>query len=67
MEKLQVQERGSVAIKFVDCAGALDEQFKPGLYLQTKHFLNGTNHGLCSIHYQTEMMEAYCKIAGYKF
>lgn len=67
MEKLQIQKRGSVAVDFVDCDFALDEQFKPGLYLQTKHFLNGTNDGLCSVHYQTEMMEAYCKIAGYKF
>ncbi|MEI7516085.1 MAG: gfo/Idh/MocA family oxidoreductase, partial [Betaproteobacteria bacterium] len=65
MEKLQIQKRGSVAVEFVDCDGSLDEQFKPGLYLQTKDFLNGTNKDLCSIHYQSEMMDAYCKIAGY--
>lgn len=67
MEKLQVQKRGSVAIDFVDCDGALDEQFKPGLCLQTKEFLNGTSVGLCSIQDQSELMETYCKIAGYKF
>jgi predicted dehydrogenase len=67
MEKLQVQKRGSVAIDFVDCDFDLDERFKPGLYLQTKDFLGGTNDGLCSIHYQFEMMEAYCKIGGYKY
>jgi predicted dehydrogenase len=65
MEKLQIQKRGSVAVDFIDCDFSLDEQFKPGLYLQTKHFLNGTNDSLCSIHYQAELMDAYCKIAGY--
>jgi predicted dehydrogenase len=66
LEKLQIQKRGSVAVDFVDCDSALDEQFKPGLYLQTKEFLNGTNDDLCSIHDQSEMMDAYCKIAGYE-
>jgi predicted dehydrogenase len=65
MEKLQIQKRGSVSVDFIDCDFSLDEQFKPGLYLQTNHFLNGTNDGLCSVHYQAEMMDAYCKIAGY--
>jgi predicted dehydrogenase len=67
MEKLQIQKRGSIVIDFVDCDFELDEKFKPGLYLQAKNFLSGTNDGLCSIHYQFEMMEVYCKIAGYKF
>ena len=66
MEKLQIQKRGSVAVEFVDCDGSLDEQFKPGLYLQTKEFLNCTTKDLCNIHYQSEMMDAYCKIAGYE-
>jgi predicted dehydrogenase len=65
MEKLQVQKRGSIAVEFAECNYALDEQFKPGLYAQTKAFLEGTGAGLCSIHEQSGMMSAYCKIAGY--
>lgn len=65
MEKLQVQKRGSIAVEAAECDYTLDEQFKPGLYLQTKHFLDGSGEGLCSIAEQAAMMPAYCKIAGY--
>jgi len=66
IEKLQLQKRGSIAVDFLDCDDTLDAQFKPGLYFQTKDFLNGAHDVLCSIHYQSEMMDAYCRIAGYE-
>lgn len=39
MEKLQLQEIGSVAVNFVELDDDLDLKFKPGLYKQTESFL----------------------------
>jgi len=40
LEKLQIQEIGSLAADFVPIDDALDTGFKPGLYRQTEEFLN---------------------------
>lgn len=66
MEKLQAQKRGSVAIEFVECDYTLDEIYKPGLFLQTKSFLDNVNSEMCDIEYQLEMSLKYAKIAAYK-
>ena len=66
MEKLQIQERGSVAITFVQCDHKLDEEFKPGLFLQTKTFIDNKCKGLCDIEYHAAIMKEYNLIAGYK-
>jgi predicted dehydrogenase len=66
MEKLQIQKRGSIAVDAVEVDYTLDEQFKPGLYAQTRQFLSGDQAGLCSIHAQSDLMATYCKMAGYK-
>tara|TARA_B100000886_G_scaffold337440_1_gene298151 strand:- start:33 stop:986 length:954 start_codon:yes stop_codon:yes gene_type:complete len=42
-----------------------DENFKPGLYLQCKSFLEETNDNLCSISEQIESFKYYYLIAGY--
>ncbi len=66
MEKLQVQEIGSVQINFVDEIDySLDEKYKPGLYLQTKSFLEDDFEGMCTLHDQSCVMPFYQKIAGY--
>ena len=41
METLQIQEIGSVAVNPVQIDDTLDKEFKPGLYLQVKSFLDG--------------------------
>jgi predicted dehydrogenase len=50
MEKLQIQKRGSIQIDYVkEIDYTSDEQYKPGLYLQTEVFLKGLKKGLCNI------------------
>lgn len=66
MEKLQIQKKGSIAVEFAECDYALDETFKPGLFLQTKNFINNIDDGMCSIEYHIGMMDKYNQIAGYK-
>lgn len=65
MEKLQIQRKGSVAIEFVECDYTVDEAFKPGLYLQTKNFIEAQTSAMCEIKEHAVMMETYCKIASY--
>ena len=65
MEKLQIQNRGSVAVEFVDCDYKIDEAFKPGLFLQTKKFMSNDFEGMCNIADQFIMMDNYNSIAGY--
>jgi predicted dehydrogenase len=67
MEALQVQVLGSVAINPVEIDDTLDKEFKPGLYLQTKAFLDGDNSRFCTIQEQAFMIEHYyAKMSGYE-
>lgn len=66
MEKLQIQKRGTVAEEFVDLDYSLDESFKPGLYIQTKNFLDGNNKDFCTIRQQYESLKIYNQIANYQ-
>ena len=45
---MQIQKKESVAIEFVECDYKLDEEFKPGLFLQAKNFLNNLSIFLVS-------------------
>ena len=66
LEKLQIQEIGSVALHFVeDIDYAIDEKYKPGLYLQTQAFIEGNYKSLCSIYEQEKSMKYYKQISGY--
>ncbi len=69
MEKLQVMNIGSVAVEFVsDIDYSLDEQFKPGLYLQTKAFLEADYSNFITISAQKEIVQKfYSKISNYKY
>lgn len=63
MEKLQIQERGSVAVNPVEIDEELDLLYKPGLYRQTKSFLKEINDGKkITIAEQLEHMWAYEKM-----
>ena len=62
MEKLQVQKLGSFSTEFVDIDKQLDLDFKPGLYKQTKSFLEKQRPGLCSFDEHIKNMKFYSKI-----
>jgi predicted dehydrogenase len=66
LEKLQVQELASVAITEASIDDRLDREFKPGLYLQTKAFLEESNQGLLSITQHLLNFEFYNEIAAGK-
>ena len=52
MEQLQLQDKGSVKVYPVEIDDHLDKEFKPGLYLETKAFLDGDIERLCSVDQQ---------------
>lgn len=67
METLQIQAIGSVAINPVELDDQLDKDFKPGLYLQTKAFLDGDYKRFCTLAEQKEALEKYyITMSGYK-
>lgn len=67
MEKLQIQKRGTIAQEFDETIDyILDEKYKPGLYLQTKIFLENNFDEMCSIQEQYEAIDIYNKMSNYK-
>lgn len=66
IESLQVQMLGSVAINPIELDNTLDIEFKPGLYLQTKAYLENVEDKFCSIEEQAFMLSNFYKdISGY--
>lgn len=66
IETLQIQEIGSVALNAVKINDELDIKYKPGLFLQTKSFLDNKNDSLISIIDQKRMIDNfYLKMSGY--
>lgn len=66
MEKLQIQKRGTVTQNFVEEIDYLhDDKYKPGVYLQTKYFLENHFEGLCTIEEQKNIIDIYNKMANY--
>jgi predicted dehydrogenase len=59
MEDLQIQKKGSVAVNKVEVDNSLDVQFKPGLYLETKAFLEGDYSRFPTIAQQSELANIY--------
>jgi len=59
MESLQIQQLGSIAVNPVEIDDKLDKEFKPGLYLQTKAFLENDFSRFCTLQEQKEMIEKY--------
>lgn len=60
MEKLQIQNIGSVAIAEVPINDKLDQAFKPGLYLQVKSFLHD-HRRLCTVDEQAAHAKIFSK------
>jgi predicted dehydrogenase len=67
LEKLQIQDKGSIQVDFVEIDDLLDTQYKPGLYLQTAAFLKDDVSKFISIHEQLALMPTYVAMAGYTF
>ena len=61
METLQIQEKGSVAIKPVEIDNQLDIDFKPGFYLQTKAFVEGDYGRFCMVEEHVKHVNATYK------
>lgn len=66
MEKLQIQKKGSIVMDFAECDYTLDESFKPGLFIQTRNFINNITDGMCMIEDHVAMIDSYYKVAAYK-
>lgn len=69
LEKLQIQNLKSVKIDFVDIDDSLDTLYKPGVFLETKAFLDKDENFkyLCTIEEQCKMLPFYQKISGSNF
>ena len=65
LEELKVLKIGKTKVEEIKIEDDLDKQFKPGLFLQTKKFINRDDHLLCSLSDQVENMKLLYKIAGY--
>jgi hypothetical protein len=65
LETLQAIPLGSVDPQPITLDDALDQKFKPGLYLQCEAFLNGHTQQLCSLAQQIKAFPIYTRIAGY--
>lgn len=66
MEKLQKQKINSVAVEFDDDIDySLDEKFKPGLFLQTKAFLDASYGKFVTLDEQIEAFGIFERMANY--
>lgn len=65
MEKLQTTLLASTAVETVALDYSLDENYKPGLFLQTQAFLAGDNSRFCTLDQQERNLAIYAEMAGY--
>lgn len=65
MEKLKIQKIGSMAIEDINLEDELDTKFKPGLYHQTKSFIQKDFDGFCTLSDHLETFKIYLDMAGY--
>lgn len=65
MEQLQVIPLGSVKMDAVELDDRLDKDFKPGLFEQTKAFLQRDDRLFCTIQEQLQHCAIYDEMAGY--
>jgi len=65
MEQLQVVLLGSVKVETIALDDHFDKEFKPGLYAQTKAFIEGDGSYFCTLGEQLQHCTFYDKISGY--
>ncbi len=65
LEKLQIQQMRTVKVDFADVDYSLDTEYKPGLYLETKAFLDSDENfvDLCSLDEQCARLPIYQKMS----
>jgi predicted dehydrogenase len=66
LEELHVQKKGSIVLEKMEIDSGLDQQFKPGLYLQVKNFLEGSWNDFVDVADLQKQFPTYLKMAGYK-
>ena len=59
IEELKEQKKGSIAVEKVDIDDSLDREYKAGLFLQMKAFLNGDYENMISIEEQARISNVY--------
>ena len=65
LEKLQIQDKGSVKIYEADVDYTIDEKYKPGLYKEVESFLTDNKDSrLCTLRQQVNNITNYAKISG---
>jgi len=65
MESLKIQNVGSIDMKTVPIDYSLDKKYKPGLYRQTKAFLNAEYDNFCTLQDQQAALKFYRKMSSY--
>ena len=65
MEKLQLQNIGSIDTEFVDIEDEIDKDFKPGIHRQVCNFLDNELVNFCDLCEQIQNFQTYKKIANY--
>jgi hypothetical protein len=65
LEDLKVVRLGSVKIEKINIEEQIDKKFKPGLFIQTKKFIEKNDDIFCTLNEQVENMKIFYKIAGY--
>lgn len=65
LEELRVVELGRVNEQVIELDDELDKVYKPGLYLETKEFLDGNLSNHCSLANQVKLLDSYYKMANY--
>ena len=65
LEQLKVINLGSVLLEPVEALNTFDDDYKPGLYKQTKAFLVGDDALFCKLSEQVKNVQMYSEMAGY--
>ena len=59
LETLKIQTKGSVVVNPVEIDDSIDQEYKPGLYLQTKSFLEDDVENMIDIDMHSKMTKIY--------
>lgn len=65
IEQLQIMPLGSINAEAVEFNDSFDQKYKPGLYRQTKAFLEGNDQLFSTLSEQVKNVHIYSKMAGY--
>jgi predicted dehydrogenase len=65
LEQLYSMDQGQLDFSRAPIAHEMDEKFKPGLYKQTRAFLQSEDDFLCTLEQQVNLINVYYEIAGY--